>query len=178
MAASSHKPAICPNCSAKNAPDAKRCASCGGAMEPLSRARTPELDRERRWKQEGFSIIWWLVAMGVQAVLTAALVIGLPMVVGALDFEGSNGMLMCVPVWFLGGMLCGMISPGKTFMEPVVASLLVAIPTVFYLVESQTVRVMPVFMYVVMAAVGVMFTLIGAYIGERIQMGPPPKTAE
>jgi hypothetical protein len=29
-----------------------------------------------------------------------------------------------------------------------------------------------------MAAIGVLFTLIGAYIGERIQLGPPPKPAE
>ena len=33
-------------------------------------------------------------------------------------------------------------------------------------------------MYVIMAAIGVLFTLIGSYIGERIQMGPPPKPAE
>jgi hypothetical protein len=24
----------------------------------------------------------------------------------------------------------------------------------------------------------VLFTLIGSYVGERIQMGPPPKTSE
>ena len=54
----------------------------------------------------------------------------------------------------------------------------VAIPTVFYLARSQTVRTMPLFMYIIMAAIGVLFTLIGAYIGERIQMGPPPKPAE
>jgi hypothetical protein len=29
-----------------------------------------------------------------------------------------------------------------------------------------------------MAAIGVLFTLIGSYIGERIQMGPPPKAAD
>jgi hypothetical protein len=75
-------------------------------------------------------------------------------------------------------MLLGMISPGKTFLEPVVASLLVAIPTVFYLAQSQTVRTMPLFMYIVMATIGVLFTLIGTYLGERIQMGPPPKPAE
>ncbi|MEO7330872.1 MAG: hypothetical protein ABI193_20020, partial [Minicystis sp.] len=93
-------------------------------------------------------------------------------------FEGSNGMAVCVPVWFVGGMLLGMISPGKTFIEPVIASFLVAIPTVFYLAKGQTVRTMPLFMYVIMALIGVLFTLIGSYLGERIQMGPPPKTAE
>jgi hypothetical protein len=37
---------------------------------------------------------------------------------------------------------------------------------------------MPAFMYVLMGALGVLFTLIGSYIGERIQMGPPPKAAD
>jgi hypothetical protein len=72
----------------------------------------------------------------------------------------------------------GLISPGRTFIEPVVASFCTAIPKVFYLVRSQTVRTMPTFMYVIMACIGVLFTLIGSYIGERIQLGPPPKPAE
>jgi len=36
---------------------------------------------------------------------------------------------------------------------------------------------MPFFMSVVLAFIGVMFTLIGSHLGERIQMGPPPKGA-
>ncbi|APR83547.1 Hypothetical protein A7982_08896 [Minicystis rosea] len=152
--------------------------SCGASMEALKPVRNAESERARRYQQEGFSVTWMLIAILVQSVLTAALVVGLPMVVSALDFEGSNGMIVAIPVWFVGGMLLGMISPGKTFVEPVVASLLVAIPTVFYLAHSQTVRTMPTFMYIILASIGVLFTLIGAYLGERIQMGPPPKTAE
>lgn len=129
-------------------------------------------------QQTGFSFLWWGIALVVLGVLTAALVLGLPMVVSALDFEGSNGMLVSIPVWFVGGLLIGMISPGRTFVEPVVAALFVAIPTVAYLASTQTVRTMPLFMYIIMAGVGVMFTLIGSYLGERIQMGPAPKTAE
>ena len=64
------------------------------------------------------------------------------------------------------------------FSRCVYASFVVAIPTTFLLIQSQTVRTMPTFLYVVMSAIGVMFTLIGAYIGERIQLGPPPKTAD
>ena len=119
-----------------------------------------------------------LIAFLVQGVLTAALVFGLPMVLPLLDFEGQNGMLVCIPVWFLGGLLVGMISPGRTFIEPAVASLIVAIPTTFLLIQSQTVRTMPLFLYLIFAAIGILLTLIGAYIGERIQLGPPPKTAE
>jgi hypothetical protein len=40
------------------------------------------------------------------------------------------------------------------------------------------VKTMPAFMYVLLSVLGVLFTLIGAYIGERIQMGPPPKAAD
>ncbi len=129
-------------------------------------------------QQTGFSFLWWGIALLVLGILTAALVIGLPKVVSVLDFEGSNGMLVSIPVWFVGGLLIGMISPGRTFIEPVIAALAVAIPTVAFLASTQTVRKMPLFMYIIMAGVGVMFTLIGAYLGERIQMGPPPKPVE
>lgn len=170
----------CPSCGVRNAPVAanRRCVSCGAVMEHLKRAGSPEQDRARRYQQEGFSVLWLFISLIVQAVLTAALVVGLPMVVSALDFEGSTGMTAAIPVWFVGGMLVGMISPGKTFIEPVVASFLVAIPTIFYLFKGQTVRTMPIFMYVILAIIGVLFTLIGSYIGERIQMGPPPKPVD
>lgn len=173
---------ICSSCGFKNSPVPAngRCISCGANIDPLDRStpRSREEELERRYQQEGFSPLWLTIGIVVQAVMTGALIIGLPLVVTTLDFEGGNGMLVTIPTWFLGGVLIGLISPGKTFIEPVVATFLVAMPSVFYLVHSQTVRTMPTFMYVIMAAIGVLFTLIGAYIGERIQMGPPPKRAE
>jgi hypothetical protein len=177
----SPKTVTCPSCSFKNTPPPAnhRCGSCGAKMDNLGRAsRTREEELERRYQQEGFSMPWLLISVLVQGVLTAALVIGLPMVVTLFDFEGGNGMLVTIPVWFLGGLLVGLISPGRTFIEPVVASFCTALPTVFYLVRTQTVHSMPTFMYVIMAAIGVLFTLIGSYMGERIQLGPPPKPAE
>lgn len=178
-AAATQKPVTCTSCGFKNPPNVagNRCTSCGAAFERVSEAPRPADDFQRRYQQEGFSPVWVLIAVIVQGILTAALVVGLPMVVPLLDFEGGHGMLVTIPVWFLGGLLTGMISPGKTFLEPVVGALLVAIPTVLYLIESQTVRLMPTFMYVIMAAIGVLFAMVGAYIGERIQMGPPPKPA-
>jgi hypothetical protein len=174
------KPVTCTSCGFKNNPPGSvRCASCGAKIDDLGRARRGrEDDLARRYQQEGVSIQWLLIAFLVQAVLTAALVFGLPMVLPILDFEGQNGMVICIPVWFLGGLLVGMISPGRTFIEPAVASLLVAIPTTFLLIQSQTVRTMPVFLYLIFAGIGILLALIGAYIGERIQLGPPPKTAE
>ena len=128
-------------------------------------------------------MLWAAISFGVEAVLTAAIIIALPQAIGALDFEGYYGMSLTIPVWFLGGVLVGLVSPGKTFIEPVVAALAIALPTVLYLYNGffgvlgpgQTVRTMPMFMYIIMGLIGVMFTLVGSYVGERIQMGPPPK---
>lgn len=171
---------VCPNCGFKdNPPKTPRCVSCGKKIETLGKVqRSREEELERRYQQEGVSLQWLAIALVVQGVLTAALVFGLPMVIAALDFEGGNGMTICIPVWFVGGLLVGMISPGRTFIEPVVASFIVAIPTTYLLLESQTVRTMPGFLYAIMAVIGMLFTLIGSYIGERIQLGPPPKPAE
>ncbi|MDP9148633.1 MAG: hypothetical protein M3O36_01625 [Myxococcota bacterium] len=175
----SAKPVVCPSCGfQKNPAGSPRCASCGAKIEDVGKKRSRDEDIARRYQQEGVSMQWLLIAFLVQGVLTAALVFGLPMVLPMLDFEGQGGMLVCIPVWFLGGMLVGMISPGRTFIEPAVASLLVAIPTTFVLIQSQTVRTMPVFLYLIFAAIGILLTLIGAYIGERIQLGPAPKTVE
>ncbi len=174
------KRVVCPSCGFdKNPPAAQRCASCGAKIEEIGKSkRTAQEELERRYQQEGVSIQWLFIAIAVQGVLTAALVFGLPRIVTLIDFEGGNGMIVCVPVWFLGGLLVGMISPGRTFIEPMVASFVVAIPTTFLLIQSQTVRTMPTFLYVIMSAIGVMFTLIGSYLGERIQMGPPAKPVD
>ncbi|MEB2312505.1 MAG: hypothetical protein OZ921_09160 [Sorangiineae bacterium] len=171
---------ICPSCGFKNTAPLinNRCVSCGAKIEDVKRALSRQDELERRYQQEGFSLAWFGVSIVIVTVLTAALVMGLPMVVPAFDFEGSAGMMVAVPVWFLAGVLIGLISPGRTFIEPVAAVFLVALPTAFLLFKSQTVKTMPAFMYVLMSAIGVLFTLIGAYIGERIQMGPPPKVAD
>jgi hypothetical protein len=63
-------------------------------------------------------------------------------------------------------------------VEPAIASFLVQAPTVIYLWRGQTVRTMPFFMYAIMGMIGVLFVLVGSYLGERVQMGPPPKPAD
>jgi hypothetical protein len=155
-----------------------RCVSCGGKIDDGKPHSSRHEDGERRYQQEGFSASWCGISLLVVGVLTAAIVIGVPMVVPALDFEGSAGMLVSIPVWFISGVLVGLISPGKTFLEPVVATFLVAMPTAFWLFQGQTVKTMPAFMYVLMSTLGVLFSLIGSYAGERIQVGPAPKHAE
>lgn len=181
MAASSPstKTITCQSCGfSKNPPGSVRCASCGAKLDDIGKSRLSDNAADRRYQQEGVDIKWMGIATIVQGVLTAAVVFGIPMLVSAIDFEGGNGMIACIPIWFVGGILIGLISPGRTFIEPVIGSFIVAIPTTYLLIQSQTVRTMPPFLYVVMAAIGVLFTLIGSYAGERIQLGPPPKKAE
>src|SRR4051812_3327063 len=106
-AAKTTSPTNCPSCGARNAPSApgSRCASCGAPMDPLGPpARGAAAALQGRGPRGGFSVVWCGVALVVQTVLTAALVIGLPMVVTALDFEGSSGMTIAIPVWFVGGL--------------------------------------------------------------------------
>src|SRR5581483_7827994 len=99
----SGKPVVCASCGFnKNPPGSVRCASCGAKIEDAGKSkRSREDELARRYQQEGVSVQWLLIAFLVQAVLTAALVFGLPMVLPMLDFEGQNGMLVCIPVWFL-----------------------------------------------------------------------------
>lgn len=168
---------ICPSCGFKNtsAMTGDRCVSCGARIDDLTGSVSLG-DGGNNFQQQTFNLSWFGIALGVMAVMTGAIVLGLPAVIPAFDFEGSAGMMVAIPVWFLGGMLVGLISPGRTFIEPVVAVFLVALPTAFILHEGQTVKTMPVFMYVLLSALGLLFTLIGAYAGERIQMGPGGQT--
>lgn len=172
MAIQASKNPQCPSCGYKNKESTSlaRCVSCGAPLDVP--ALKPLLDEESRFQQQGFSLLWFLVACVIIAALTAAVVVGLPKVAPVFDFEGYAGMMMSVPVWAVGGALVGLISPGRTFAEPVVAAFLVALPTVFLLFQGQTVKTMPLFMYVLFSALGLLFTLVGAYAGERIQLGP------
>jgi len=53
----------------------------------------------------------------------------------------------------------------------------VAIPTVGYLATTQTVKTMPLFMYIIMAAIGILFTLIGSYLAALRHLNHLGKTA-
>ena len=161
----------CPACGAQNpnaTPD-QRCSACGARVR--DGAQGPD-EAERGYHQEGFSLTWCGISLLVVGILTAAVVMGLPMVVPLFDFEGSAGMMLSIPVWFVSGMLVGLISPGRRVLEPVVATFLVALPTAFLLFTGQTVKVLPYWMYVLLSALGVLFSMIGSYAGERIQLGP------
>ena len=80
--------------------------------------------------------------------------------------------MLSVPVFFAGGIALGLISPGKTFVEPAVGAMLAAIPTLA-LVALRTPEgaFEPTLLaYIVCAVMGVMTALFGAFLGEKLQM--------
>ena len=72
----------------------------------------------------------------------------------------------------------GFISPGKTFLEPAVGAALACVPTITYL-RAITPEGFEASMlaYVVAGVLGIMVSLFGAFIGERIQMNTHGKPA-
>ncbi len=165
----------CPSCGVPipEAPPNAPCPSCGAASAGGELSES-EVARGTPGRTH-FSILWLAISIAVTFVLSAAILIGLPMVLPLFDFEGSAGMMLAIPLWFVSGMLVGLVSPGHTRLEPAVATALVAIPTGLYLFSQQTIKVFPGFLYVLFGVVGVLFALVGAYWGERVQFGPPPK---
>ena len=166
------KKIVCVSCGfEKNPAGSDRCVSCGARLETAGRGDNRSQGDSSDggdYQQEGFSITWLFIALAIQSILTGALIFALPRFVTTLDFEGGNGMTVCIPLWFVGGFLVGLISPGRVYIEPVVASFIVALPTTMWLVDSQTVRTLPTFLYMIMAVIGILFTLIGSYMGERM----------
>lgn len=169
----STKRLVCPSCGFQNPlPLAGgRCVSCGARVDELRPFQSRRDEIEQRFRQTGFSAKWFAVSLGVCALLTAALLFALPAAVPVFDFEGCAGILVALPTWFLSGMLVGLISPGKTFAEPVLGTALVALPTTWILFSTQTVKTLPGFVYLMLAALGLLFSLVGAYTGERLQFG-------
>lgn len=159
---------VCPLCGFVNtgALARTRCLSCGGRLDG------PDASAGARPVQRTFNPSWFAISLGIGLLLTGAVVFGVPRVVLALDFEGSAGMLVGVPTWFVVGLLVGLIAPAGSLLELAIATLFVAAPTALVLFKEQTVKTMPAVLYGVMAVVGVLFAVIGAHLGERAQRAP------
>ena len=161
----------CPMCGFKNPESAPRCESCGAKVEEVRAVYSDEEVYARRHQQDRFELKWALVAAGVYLVAQTVILVGLPSVISTFDPQGLPGLLISVAVWFLGGIAVGVISPGKTFIEPAVGALIAVIPTVSYLAMTTPDGFQPTLLaYIVTALLGVMIALFGAFVGEKIQM--------
>ena len=166
---------VCHVCGFKNAATAERCVSCGAKIDAVHADYTAEEEAARENQQEGFSVVWVFAAFGVYLVLQAVVLVLMPMVISSFDpFGGSSGAvaalaISCV-VWFFGGIVVGFISPGKTFIEPAVGACLAAVPTVAYTMWQAPAGLDVDYLQTgVLALMGIMISLFGAFLGERVQ---------
>lgn len=163
---------VCPMCGFKNPAEASRCASCGARVEALSSSdMTEEELHAKRHQQEGFEWKWVFVAFGIYMILQAIVLVAMPLVITMYDPQGAPGLLISAAVWFVGGILVGFVSPGKTFLEPAVGAMLAAVPTIGWLMHISEVQPLSLLAAIIGGLLGVMITLFGAFLGEKLQMG-------
>lgn len=171
----------CPMCGFKNPENAARCQSCGAKVEVLTTSYTEEEAHARRHQQESFELRWALLAAGVYLAAQVVILVGLPFIISAFDPQGLAGLLISCAVWFVGGIGVGVVSPGKTFVEPAVGALMAVVPTISYLAWVTPAGFQPTLLaYIVTGLLGVMLALFGAFLGEKVQMNQgrgPTKTA-
>ncbi len=162
----------CPMCGFKNPADQERCRSCGAKVEILAASYTAEEEYARRYQQEDFEWKWALIGAGLFTGLQLLALALLPLLIGSFDPQGLAGLLLSVPIFFLGGIALGIVSPGKTFVEPAVGAMLAAVPTLAIVSWRTPGGFQPTLLaYIVCAIMGVMTALFGAFVGERWQMG-------
>lgn len=158
---------VCPGCGRKVPVELPRCPSCGGALDAAGMSLAdatgdPELAKLRR-EQTGFRWRWVMVSLAIFAIVQVG-----PLVLLRLD--GWLGVGISVLVWFVGGLVVGFVSPGKTIWEPAVAALGTAVPTMIWLHVVTPAGLGPSAMaYVAAGVAGVGLGLFGARLGETIQ---------
>ena len=166
---------VCHVCGFKNQLDAVRCVSCGAKLDAESVDYGAEEEADRKDQQTGFEIKWIGITFGVYFVFQAIALALLPAVIPSYDpFQNIWGILISSITWFLGGIVAGYLSPGRTFVEPAVAAIIAAVPTVAYLMwrtpGSPGDGFDPSMLaYTVGGIMGVMISLFGAFLGERLQ---------
>ncbi len=161
----------CTICGAKNETTVSRCTACGAKLDPLStRELTAEEKHAQRYQQNTFLWKWVAASFVVYLILQGIFLAGLPMVIDAYDPQGLAALMISAGCWFVGGIIVGWLSPGKTFFEPSVGALLAVVPTLMYIDMRSDVHTISLLGQVVGGMLGVMITLLGAFVGEKIQM--------
>ncbi len=163
----------CPMCGFENQSGATRCVSCGAKIEAFGAGEyTEEESRARRFEQEDFEWKWAGIACGVYIAMQFVVLVILPLIISSFDPQGLGGLGISVVIWFFGGIVMGLISPGKTFVEPAVGAAMAAVPTILYQRAITPEGFEPSMLaYIVAGVLGIMISLFGAFLGERIQMG-------
>lgn len=168
---------ICHVCGFKNAGDAERCVSCGARIDEIGVSLSDEERARRSGTQSGFDFRWGVISFVVYIALQAIALIALPMAIDAYDPQGFDALLVSFIVWFTGGTIVGWLSPGKTFLEPAFGALLALVPTIYWIIQTTPgappelelgFQLSPL-SYMIGGLIGVMLSLFGAFLGEKIQ---------
>jgi hypothetical protein len=171
--ATAEREITCPMCGFKNPESVERCRSCGAKVEALSSTYSEEEAYERRYQQDSFEWKWAVRSAVAFLIAQVVILVGLPFVIRSFDPQGLAGLLISVGIFLVGGIGVGLISPGKTFIEPAVGALIAVIPTASYLAITTPEGFQPTLLaYVVAGSLGVMFALFGAFLGEKISGNP------
>jgi len=161
---------VCHVCGAKNKSETLRCMSCGAKLESVSVEYTAEEEAARQNQQTGFSPVWIVISFAIYLVLQGIFLVGLDVALDAYDPQGFWGLVISIPIWFIGGIIVGRLSPGRTFIEPAIGAILACIPTVAYIMWITADGFMPGMLeLLILGGMGVMISLFGAFLGEKLQ---------
>jgi hypothetical protein len=161
---------VCHVCGAKNKSETLRCMSCGAKLESVSVEYTAEEEAARQNQQTGFSPVWIVISFAIYLVLQGIFLVGLDLALDAYDPQGFWGLVISIPIWFVGGIIVGRLSPGRTFIEPTIGAILACIPTVAYIIWITAEGFMPGMLeLLILGGMGVMISLFGAFLGEKLQ---------
>lgn len=163
---------MCPMCGGKNPSAAKRCESCGARLEALGDALTEEELKHKRHQQEGFSWLWAMISLGLYFASQAIVLVLLRTMLDSAGYDpqGSAGIGLSGSIFFVGGIIVGVLSPGKTFIEPAVGAAIVMLPSVWWLMHIDDVAQLTTAVYFIGGLLWVMLALMGAFLGERVQL--------
>jgi hypothetical protein len=165
-------------CGFKNPESIERCRSCGAKVEELSSTYSDEDGNERRYQQDNFEWKWAIRSAIAFLAAQIVILVGLPFAISTFDPQGLAGLLISVGIFLLGGVGVGVISPGKTFLEPAVGALIAVIPTASYLAVTTPAGFQPTLLaYIVAGSLGVMLALFGAFLGEKLTHSPTKRHA-
>ena len=162
----------CGVCGTANAAHSTRCTSCGAMLQESAAWGSSGGAAAGPYQQRGFEWKWVLATFGLDLILGTIALVALPKVIAVYDPQGFWGLVILAVLWFLGAAIIGLLSPGRTYLEPPVGGLLAALPMLVYLASIADVFALPSMAHVAGGLFAVVTTLLGAFVGERFQTRP------
>ncbi len=132
-------------------------------MDPAAYRMSTAHDPDAAKQNTDFSLLWVLIGTVIVLVLQMG-----PLF--ALGIDGYAGLFLGTGVCFLGGILIAFLSPGRTYVEALVAALISTIATNVFLAMTTPEGLGPVwYHYAFGTVIAALFGLFGARLGEAVQ---------